>query len=267
MPGPSALAFGERAAISRPSGGLPKSRNLDYVNPEYFYYSFQIKQAAPKNLEEIFPEKPMRYEKCTEVNEDFWRELAQADPSEVGRRTRAVFQDGAYRFPFLNRELLVHAQEQRLEVVGAEGAEPGFRLCLAAVLYLLRVDPAALGPLVSPLELPGGTTFFQKSGPHSLPNPLLEDRFGRDLEGFLAAGWQLGGESVKAGDGAFAFQVFPGIMMEVILCQADEEFPSQVSFTVPAHLDRFWHLDAVLGLILVLVQELLRAVPTAAPAK
>ena len=47
--------------------------------------------------------------------------------------------------------------------------------------------------------------------------------------------------------------------MEVILWEADAEFPAQVSFTVPAHLDRFWQLDAVLGLLGLVVKEILRA--------
>ena len=38
---------------------------------------------------------------------------------------------------------------------------------LTALLYLLRVDPASLGGPVSPLDLPGGATFFR--GPHGLP--------------------------------------------------------------------------------------------------
>jgi hypothetical protein len=50
----------------------------------------------------------------------------------------------------------------------------------------------------------------------------------------------------------------------VILWQADEEFPAQASFTVPSHIDRFWHLDVVLGLIVVVVQMLLTAAPAAA---
>lgn len=203
----------------------------------------------------------MLYEKCDEVNEDFWRELAQADPAEVSRRTGAVFQRGCYRLPFLSLELVVDPGARRLVMAGAEDAEPGFRLCLATLLYLLQVDVAALGPLVSPLELPGGTTFFQNSGPHSLPNPLLEERFGRDLAGFMAAGRRLGAETVSAGDGALMFQVFPGLAIEVILWQADEEFPAQASFTVPSHLDRFWHLDVVLGLIVVVVQELIALAP------
>ncbi len=201
----------------------------------------------------------MLYEKCAEVNEGFWEELGRADPAEVCRRTGAVFRENSYRLPFLNRELVVEPRERRVVIAGAEDAEPGFRLCLTALLYLLRVDPKTLGPLVSPLELTGGTTFFQKSGPHALPNPLLEKRFGRDLAGFLQAGERLGAVVRPAGDAALAFQVFPGLQVEVILWLADEEFPAQVSFGVPGGLEQIWHLDAVLGLIVVVVRELLAA--------
>jgi hypothetical protein len=203
--------------------------------------------------------KPMLYEKCAEVSEEFWRELRQADPETVTRRTGAIFSDNCYRLSFLNRELRVDVAAQQIVVSGAEDVEPGFRLCLTALLYLLKVDTAALGQLVSPLSLTGGTTFFQQSGPHALPNKPLEERFGSDPAGFLAAGQRLGAEIRPAGDGALALRVFPGLSVEVILWQADEEFPAQVSFAVPANLERFWHLDAVLGLLEVVAQELLQA--------
>jgi hypothetical protein len=53
----------------------------------------------------------------------------------------------------------------------------------------------------------------------------------------------------------------PGLAVEVILWQADDEFRAQVSFTLPAHLDRFWLLDAVWGLLNLVTQELLQAAP------
>ncbi|MCJ7819283.1 MAG: DUF3786 domain-containing protein, partial [Syntrophales bacterium] len=153
---------------------------------------------------------------------------------------------------------------QRVFRAAAPEEEPGFRLCLITVLYLLSVDTAGLGPPVSPLELPGATLFFQSRGPHAIPSAPLEDRFGRDLAGFLEVGRRLGAERRAKGDGALAFPVYPGLSVEVILWVADDEFPAQVSFTVPSGLDRFWQLDAVLGLMGLVVKELLRTAALAA---
>ena len=82
-----------------------------------------------------------------------------------------------YHLPFLDRALLLSPVRRQVQVAGAPGAEPGFRLCLTALMYLLHLDPAALGPGISPLELPGGATFFR--GHHGLPGGSLEERFGR----------------------------------------------------------------------------------------
>ena len=199
----------------------------------------------------------MAYEKCAEVSEEIWRDLKERDPLEVTHRTGAVFKEGLYQLPFLTRKLLVDPAGRQVQLAGAPEVDPGFRVCLTALLYLLLLDAAALGPPISPLELPGGATFFR--GHHGLPQAPLEGRFGQDLPGFVAAGRRLGAEPRAAGDAALAFQVFPGLVVEVILWQADEEFPAQVSFTLPAHLDRFWHLDAVWGLLNLVSQELLQA--------
>ena len=199
----------------------------------------------------------MSYEKCTEVSEEIWKELKEQDPAEVTARTGIVCRDGVYHLPFLNRQLLVNPARGEIRPAAGPEGDPGFRACLAALAYLLRLDPKALGPGISPLELPGGATFFR--GHHSLPNVPLEARFGQDLAGFLAAGQKLQGESRPAGDAALALQVFPGLMVEVILWRGDDEFPAQASFTLPAHLDRFWFLDAVWGLLNLVTQELLKA--------
>lgn len=201
----------------------------------------------------------MAYEKCAEVSREIWQDLQAQDPGEVTPRTGAVFREGLYHLAFLDRKLLIDPAGRQVQLDGAPGADPGFRVCLTALLYLLKVDIAALGPPISPLELPGGTTFFQERGPHSLPAAPLEVRFGKDVAAFLAAGRRRQAEPRPAGDAALAFQVFPGVVVEVILWLADEEFPAQVSFTVPANLDRFWFLDAVLGLLDVVTRELLKA--------
>jgi hypothetical protein len=200
----------------------------------------------------------MGYEKCADVSEEIWRELAERDPQEIAGRTGALFREGVYQLPFLDRTLLLSPGRRQVQVAGAPEAEPGFRLCLTALMYLLRLDPASLGQGISPLELPGGATFFR--GHHGLPHRPLEERFGRDAAGLLTAGEKLRSEARPDGDAAVALTVFPGLGVEVILWQADDEFPAQVSFTVPVHLDRCWSLDAVWGLLNLVTQELLQAV-------
>jgi hypothetical protein len=205
----------------------------------------------------------MLYNRCEEVDGKFWEELAAADPEDLRGRTGIGRQGQVFRFPCCHRETVVDLDKRRVYFAADPEAEPGFRLCLISLLYLLQVDTRELGPPISPLELAGATTFFQNQGPHAVPRAPLEERFGRDLAGFLAAGQRLGAEPRDLGDGAFALMVYPGLPVEVILWEADEEFPAQVSFTVPQNLDRFWQLDAVLGLLGLVVKMLLRA---AAPA-
>ena len=201
----------------------------------------------------------MAYEKCLDVSEEIWKDLEEREPREIAGRTGALYQGGVFHLPFLDRTLLLSPVRRQVQVAGAPEAEPGFRLCLTALQYLLHINPALLGPGISPLELPGGATFFR--GHHGLPSGPLEERFGRDAAGLLAAGKKLRGEAKPAGDAAVALEVFPGLVVEVILWQADDEFPAQVSFTLPAHLDRFWFLDAVWGLLNLVTQELLHAAP------
>jgi Domain of unknown function (DUF3786) len=201
----------------------------------------------------------MLYNQCAAVNEEFWRDLRQADPYDIARRTGIRRLQNVFRLPYFNQEAVVDLAQPRVFRAAAPAEEPGFRLCLISLLYLLYVDTAALGPPLSPLELPGATTFFQSRGPHAIPSAPLEERFGRDLAGFFQVGALLGAERGASGDGALDFQVFPGLPVGVTLWEADEEFPAQVSFTVASQLDHFWQLDAVLGLMGLVVKEMLRA--------
>ena len=87
----------------------------------------------------------MLYNRCAEVNGEFWRALAQADPEEIARRTGVRRDEQVFRFPFFNQEAVADVDRQRVFRAGAPREEPGFRLCLITVFYLLSVDTAGLG--------------------------------------------------------------------------------------------------------------------------
>ena len=123
----------------------------------------------------------MLYNQCAGVNEEFWRNLRQANQGDVARRTGVQRHQQVFRFPYFNQEAVVDLDQQRVFRAASPAEEPGFRLCLITLLYLLFVDTRELGPPLSPLELPGATTFFQSRGPHAIPSAPLEERFGLDL--------------------------------------------------------------------------------------
>lgn len=199
----------------------------------------------------------MGYETCADVSQEIWNDLRASDPGAIAERCGIRYENGVFYLPFLNLNLEVDSGASQVRLAAGPQTDPGFRACLAALLYLLHFNPNLLGPRISPLELPGGATFFR--GPHSIPQAALEERFGQDLAGFVEAGKKLGGKVRRAGDASIALTVLPGLTVEVILWQADEEFPARVSFTLPAHLDKFWFLDAVWGLLNLVTEEMLQA--------
>ena len=82
---------------------------------------------------------------------------------------------------------------------------------------------------------------------------------GRDVAGLVAAGEGLPGEGRVGWEATVAALAFLGLAVEMILRQGDAELPAQVTFMLPAHLDHFWHLDAVWGLLNLVTQEMLQA--------
>jgi len=202
------------------------------------------------------PEANALYQTCQDVDPALWEALAAAPPAEVCRRSLAVHSPDGYRLPFFNQTLLINPGERSILVSDQRPAE--FQLCLVTLLFLLKVPAARLpSPQVSPREYRGGTTFFQ--GPHALPTARLESRFGQDRELFLRAGRRLGGQELTQGDAALSLTPFPHLTVQVILWLADEEFPAQVSLTLPATLERFWALDGIWALLNVVSRELWRA--------
>ena len=125
------------------------------------------------------PEANVLFEKCSQVDPALWDALKAADPREVEARTGVAREQRVYRLPFLNSILVIQPDRRQSHLQGREGEDPSFQLCLTALLYLLKVDRAAMDPRpASPKEFRGGVTFFQ--GPHALP----VSRLASDLRGF-----------------------------------------------------------------------------------
>ena len=56
----------------------------------------------------------MLYNQCAHVNEEFWRDLRQADPTDIARRTGLRREENVFRFLFFNQEAVVDLAQQRV---------------------------------------------------------------------------------------------------------------------------------------------------------
>jgi hypothetical protein len=107
---------------------------------------------------------------------------------------------------------------------------------------------------ISEKDLPGGVTFFQ--GPHALHVRPIAAKFGENPAGFEALGKALGAELRDYGDKAFRFYPFPLIPVTYILWTADEEFPASVSVLFDSSIIRWFALDMVFALVMVLTDRI-----------
>jgi hypothetical protein len=193
------------------------------------------------------------------LDELHWHDLRTCPPEQVLRHEgvdRPSKGEG-YEVGFLNALYQVDPQTRTIQELHPR---PGRRLTVEFRILLIRYLVSRYGgPLTgedtTEKGLPGGVLFFQ--GPHALHlGPLLE-RFGRDPDGFEAAGRRLDGVPVAYGDRAIRLHPFPLIPVTYVLWQEDEEFQASISVLFDRSISRWFALDMVFTLVKVLTQRLL----------
>ncbi len=149
----------------------------------------------------------MAYEKCSDVSEEIWKDFEEREPREITGRTGALYQEGVFHLPFLDRTLLLAPVRRQVQVAGAPEAEPGFRLCLTALHVSVAHRPGAPGAGDQPAGITRrGHVFPGTPRPAQRP-PGRAFRPGRGR--FFGRREKLRGEIRPAGDAAVALQSFP----------------------------------------------------------
>lgn len=193
----------------------------------------------------------------------YWENLAQAEPSEVCRRTMAAYsrERKGYILPMLNQKYLILPVEQKIlclrgDVCEEEELRDYFYLMV--LLYLLEAKGVeTTSTWISEKELKGGTTFFR--GPHALRVEELKTAFGKNPEAFGRAGNRLGGVELLFGDKAFSLTVFPKVPLAYVLWKEDEEFPARVTVMFDSTIQNHFSLDGIWCLVAEVSQRLLDA--------
>lgn len=185
-----------------------------------------------------------------------WRELLDADPGEVAKRSLAEYipATGEYSLVALGETYLVNPAAKSIKNISNPGRKYEHFLNLSIPIYLTQArDVPVSGELVK--ELKGGEFFFR--GSHTLPLEAVSRKYASDRELFLEAGRAMGGDPFKGGDAAFSFNFFPRVAMAFVLWMEDDEFPARATLLFDANADKHMALDVVWAVALLSCQRIL----------
>ncbi|MCA1960164.1 MAG: DUF3786 domain-containing protein [Desulfomonile sp.] len=200
---------------------------------------------------------------CASPNALHWEDLRSRPVEEVlDRGGVRIASDGqGYEVDFLGAVYKVDAVEQRILEIFPNPDRPlteEFQILL--IRYLVAPNTASVeGTEISEKDLPGGVTFFQ--GPHALHLKPITRLYGSDPEGFERRGLELGAVRVPYGDRAMRFYPFPQIPVTYVLWQEDAEFPASVSVMFDRSIGRWFELDMIFTLVLVLTERIVEVGP------
>jgi hypothetical protein len=195
---------------------------------------------------------------CAAPHPFHWTDLRDRPLDQILRREGVkVAPDGkAIEVAFLDGLYRIDAEAETIAELSPTPNRPlreEFQILLIRYLVAEYGGPPD-GRDASEKDLPGGVTFFQ--GPHALHVRPIAVRFGRDPDGFEALGKAFGAEFRNYGDKSVRFYPFPLIPVTYVLWTADDEFPASVSVLFDSSITRWFALDMVFTLVMVLTERI-----------
>jgi hypothetical protein len=108
---------------------------------------------------------------------------------------------------------------------------------------------------VSYREIPGASFYYSAFVKRAV-NPL-KTAFGQNIPGFKQAAARLNGKPVEPGDAAFEFTLFPGVTVQLVLWEGDEEFPAEANILFDAAVGSILSPEDIAWLASMLVYRLM----------
>ncbi len=195
---------------------------------------------------------------CAAPHPLHWEDLRSRSREQIlGRDGVRVAANGkGYEVDFLNSVCLVDVVGERITELSPNPERKlpeEFQILL--IRYLIAENGGPIdGKEVSEKDFPGGVTFFQ--GPHALNVAPIVRLYGKNPEAFEIRGRELAAVSVPHGDKAMRFLPFPLIPVTYVLWKEDEEFSASVSVLFDKSITRWFELDMIFTLVLVLTERI-----------
>ena len=164
-----------------------------------------------------------------------YREL---DPERVAARCKVEYfpEDGEFELTFLGNRYRVAFPEYSVRCIDKKyPADQLFGLGKGYILLLRHLiegkNVPALGRFYTYKEMPWGNVYNQQFTGRCINRMAFS--YGKRLGDFCAIMEALGAERIKSGDAGYALEFMPGMTLQLMLWEADDEFPpsSQILFS------------------------------------
>jgi len=168
----------------------------------------------------LFP-RPVGYE---EALERAWSALANQNPQDIAARKGLSAQNGCVVISFLGQTYFADLSAKRVTDASGKEVYPFLRVLL---LHYICGSSSAMptGEWLSFRQLRGGETYYPAFAARTVKR--LKERFSGREEEFVVASKSLGGRKLAFSDISFAFDVFPYVVIGVVLNKATEEFGAE----------------------------------------
>ena len=148
----------------------------------------------------------------------YQEKFASLDPAEAVSRVGECYQNGAFSVELLGKNYTVTHPEG---VVTPEAKLP-VQTFLLRWLLEGKKQPFA-GKFLTFREMPWGELYIKPYTGRVLTRAAFT--FGTRLSAFAAACEKLGARKLPRGDAGYEFQLLPGLLIQILVWQGDDEFP------------------------------------------
>jgi len=195
----------------------------------------------------LSPDENPAYKDWKSLPDSLWSEVEQTD-KKLWREELGITDQREYSLSFLGGTLTINLSTRHLSWADSPRS-PSFQEGLVALTYLVNLKPIDLSrKWISPVELPGGRTFFVP-GSHPPKTGGILSAWVEHPSYFKDVVRTLNGTPIPQGDEGIQIPCLPMVPLRYIFWKGETALPSTVTLLVNATAHLFLPLDVLWALI------------------
>ncbi len=178
--------------------------------------------------------------------------FAALDPHALAQKSGVAYAaDGRFSLRYLNRDVFLNWPDMKVQYAeSGEAADDTLAILFCRLVTEGRLAPWQ-GQFFAYTEMPWGKVYGPQFDGRCVKR--LAYGFGKDIEAFARACKALGGLCVNKGDAAFDVAFINGLVLRLIVWQADDEFPPSAQILFSDNFPQAFNAEdmAVIGELLI----------------